>query len=70
VVLITPQEAGYRSDATHVEFCDLQALAALTGGLGLVSDKSYSFPFPRFVGTVFKYNEFVSITRKPGSVSE
>ena len=65
VVLITPQEAGFKSDATHVEFCDLEALADLTRGLGLVTDRSYSFPFPRFVGKFFKYNEFVSVSRKP-----
>jgi SAM-dependent methyltransferase len=65
VVLITPQEAGYKSDATHVEFCDLATLGALTQGLGLVAERAYSFPFPRVVGKVFKYNEFVSITRKP-----
>ncbi len=27
--------------------------------------RSYSFPFPRPVGKVFKYNEFVTVARKP-----
>ena len=65
VVLITPQEAGYKSDATHLEFFDFQALAQLSQKLGLVPDRSYSFPFPRFVGKVFKHNEFIWIAHKP-----
>jgi hypothetical protein len=26
--------------------------------------KQYSFPFPRMVGKLFKYNEFVSLSQK------
>jgi 2-polyprenyl-3-methyl-5-hydroxy-6-metoxy-1,4-benzoquinol methylase len=64
VVLITPQEAGYRSDATHIEFVDLNRLAALSRGLGLLPEAAYSFPFPRPAGNWFKYNEFIHIARK------
>lgn len=64
-VLITPQEAGYRSDATHVEFMDLAALDRLARATGLAPVSAYSFPFPRPVGRVFKYNEFVLVARKP-----
>jgi SAM-dependent methyltransferase len=64
LVLITPQEAGFRSDPTHVEFCDLLALADLSKDLGLKTDRAYSFPFPRAIGRIFKYNEFVFIARK------
>jgi 2-polyprenyl-3-methyl-5-hydroxy-6-metoxy-1,4-benzoquinol methylase len=64
LVLITPQEAGFRSDPTHVEFCDLSALAQVAIALGLRTDRAYSFPFPRVMGHLFKYNEFVSIARK------
>jgi len=66
VVLITPQEMGFRSDSTHVEFFDLEALAGLAAALGLAVEKRYSFPFPRIVGHLFKYNEFVLLARKPG----
>lgn len=63
VVLITPQEAGYRSDATHVTFIDDKALAALAASVGLERERQYSFPFPRLVGRLFTYNEFVLVAR-------
>ncbi len=65
VVLITPQERGHASDPTHVAFTDLDALRALCGRLGLVADRGYSFPFPRFAGRVFTYNEFVLVAHRP-----
>jgi 2-polyprenyl-3-methyl-5-hydroxy-6-metoxy-1,4-benzoquinol methylase len=65
LVWITPQERGFRSDATHVTFADFAGLAALASKLGVEPVKHYSFPFPRFVGKFFTYNEFVSIWRRP-----
>lgn len=65
VVIITPQEAGYASDATHVEFMDLATLDRLARAARLEPLRAYSFPFPRVVGRVFKYNEFVLIAQKP-----
>ncbi|WP_242371641.1 class I SAM-dependent methyltransferase [Anaeromyxobacter sp. SG26] len=64
VVAITPQEAGFRSDPTHVEFMDFTRVATVLEGAGLELSERYSFPFPRAVGRVFKYNEFVCIARK------
>lgn len=64
VVLICPQERGYRSDATHVTFFDEDGLADLCGELGLAVERSYSFPFPRTVGRRFTYNEFVVAARR------
>jgi SAM-dependent methyltransferase len=64
VVFITPQEAGFRSDPTHIEFCDFAVLTRLAEEIGLEVQKHYSFPFPRFVGHLFKYNEFVLLARK------
>lgn len=61
VVLIAPQEAGYRSDASHVEFMDFAKLEAIYRALDLDFERSYSFPFPRFVGRVFPHNEFVAV---------
>lgn len=64
VVLICPQERGYRSDPTHVTFFDLDELGRLCGELGLGVERSFSFPFPRPVGRRFTYNEFVVTARR------
>jgi SAM-dependent methyltransferase len=64
LILITPQEVGYRSDASHMEFLDFEALRAVTEALGLRTERQYSFPFPRPFGRIFIYNEFVSVSRK------
>jgi SAM-dependent methyltransferase len=65
VVVMTPQEAGFRSDLTHVEYMDFEKVGALMSEARLRVELQYSFPFPRFAGTLFKYNEFVTIARKP-----
>lgn len=64
VVMITPQERGYRSDPTHVRFMGFDELVQLAEQLGLEVERRYSFPFPRFAGLVFPYNEFVVVARK------
>jgi SAM-dependent methyltransferase len=64
IVLITPQEAGYRSDATHVEFMDAAKLRRLCERLDLRIERDYSFPFPRPVGRLFTYNEFVVVASR------
>src|SRR5215510_3965509 len=64
VIFITPQEHGYRSDPTHVEFMDFEALAEITKQAGLKPVTWYSFPFPRVFGRLFKYNEFVFVSEK------
>jgi SAM-dependent methyltransferase len=66
VILITPQESGYRSDPTHVQFMGFTTLRRIMCTLGFLPVREYSFPFPRLVGHFFKYNEFVSIGNKPG----
>lgn len=63
VVLITPQEKGYTTDATHVRFCGFDEVAELCTAAGLSVQRQYSFPFPRPVGKVFPYNEFVTVAR-------
>ena len=62
---ITPQERGYRTDETHVRFVDFDALRGLVEGAGLQPERSFSFPFPRTLGTMFPYNEFVVVAAKP-----
>jgi len=64
LIIITPQEAGYRSDSSHIEFMDFPKLRNIHRQLNLRFTREYSFPFPRFFGRIFKYNEFVSISTK------
>lgn len=64
VVFICPQERGYATDSTHVEFTDFDGLADVARQLGLVVDRRRSFPFPRSAGKLFPYNEFVLIAHK------
>lgn len=66
VVLITPQERGFASDATHVAFVGFHELEALCAGLELEVERRYSFPFPRWAGRLFRHNEFVLVARRPG----
>ncbi|MFF5173387.1 methyltransferase domain-containing protein [Micromonospora sp. NPDC000089] len=65
VVLITPQERGYASDATHVRFVGFAEAAQAARDLGLTVRRQYSFPFPRALGRIFTYNEFVTVARVP-----
>lgn len=65
VVIIIPQEAGFRSDVTHVEPVDARMIERLAKDYGLRIERFYSFPFPRSVGKVFKHNETVALLRKP-----
>jgi SAM-dependent methyltransferase len=60
-VLICPQEAGFRSDPTHVEFMDFGKLRSILQSSGFSPTREYSFPFPRLAGRFFPYNEFVAI---------
>jgi SAM-dependent methyltransferase len=64
VVLITPQERGFRSDATHRTFLDDRRLDELATERGLAVAKQYSWPLPRCFGSVFPYNEFVLVATR------
>lgn len=64
VILITPQEKGQASDPTHIEMVGFVEQDALGQAFELKKVKSYSFPFLRFMGEYFIYNEFVSIWLK------
>ena len=61
VVFVTPQERGFSSDPTHVMFMDFEGLSAIARDSGLKVERQYSFPFPRIIGHIFKYNEFITI---------
>ncbi|RBW63019.1 methyltransferase type 11 [Tenacibaculum sp. E3R01] len=64
IVIITPQEAGYKSDSTHVEFTDFTIVKEIFDELIISHERFYSFPFPRVFGKIFKHNEFISIGKK------
>ena len=64
VVIIVPQEAGFRSDSTHVTFLGLEEIASIEAAHRLSSERGYSFPLPRFAGRVFTHNETVALSRK------
>jgi 2-polyprenyl-3-methyl-5-hydroxy-6-metoxy-1,4-benzoquinol methylase len=65
VVMITPQERGYASDPTHIEFMDFEKVRRLSNRMGLRVSRSYSFPLPRWMGRLFSYNEFVVVAALP-----
>ena len=64
LILISPQEAGFKSDSTHVELMDFARLTRISARLGFQPERAFSFPFPRWVGRLFTYNEFVVVSRK------
>lgn len=62
LVLICPQEAGFRIDpVTHIRFVTGDDLVAHAREAGFAPVRNASFPFPRLVGRVFPYNEFVVV---------
>jgi 2-polyprenyl-3-methyl-5-hydroxy-6-metoxy-1,4-benzoquinol methylase len=61
IVLICPQSAGYKSDDDHKYFHTQESLHKILKSLNIKFEKSYSFPFPNFVGSIFKHNESVVI---------
>lgn len=65
VLFITPQERGHASDPTHLDFVDHESLRSLAAELGLTVERTYSFPFPRWMGRLFIYNESVLVGRVP-----
>lgn len=66
VVLICPQERGFRSDPTHTVFLDDRALRAVGEEIGGVVTEQRSFPFPRAAGRWFTHNEFVTVADLEG----
>jgi 2-polyprenyl-3-methyl-5-hydroxy-6-metoxy-1,4-benzoquinol methylase len=70
VVLVTPQELGFRSDSTHTHFVDGSDLEDLAGSLGLETEGWQSFPLPRWAGRAFIYNEFHLVARVPNTSRE
>jgi SAM-dependent methyltransferase len=68
LIVETPQERGYRSDASHVHFIDFDAIRSLFDRVGATVERQRSFPLPRAFGRFFIYNEFIVTGRLPGPV--
>jgi SAM-dependent methyltransferase len=64
VVLICPQQAGFRADPTHVTFLDGRRLEQLAERCGVSGTSVRSHPFPRVVGRLFPHNETVLVGHK------
>ena len=64
VVLITPQEVGFRSDPTHTIYLGLAELSDIATQAGLSTIRRESFPFPPWVGKyLFAYNENILVAK-------
>ena len=64
LIIACPQEKGFASDPTHVEFMDNQKLAEVCRRAGFEIIKTFSFPFSRSFGKIFLYNESYLIGEK------
>jgi hypothetical protein len=65
VIVIVSQPAGFKSDASHVQYLDPAGLAKLTDPLPIDIKRVFSFPFPAWVGRAFRYNETVAVYGVP-----
>ncbi|MCA9301634.1 methyltransferase domain-containing protein [Candidatus Saccharibacteria bacterium] len=64
VVIICPQEKGFTTDETHINFLTHNDIEGMLESCGLMVTKSYSFPFFKSVGKIFAYNETVVVAEK------
>ena len=64
IIIITPQEAGFASDPTHVTMMNHEQVSKILNDFCKPNILQYSFPFPLVVGKFFKYNENISIGTK------
>jgi SAM-dependent methyltransferase len=66
LIVIVPQAAGFKSDASHAQYLDPAGLAELTRPLPVKLERIFSFPFPAWAGRAFRYNETVAAYRYRG----
>jgi SAM-dependent methyltransferase len=59
LIIICPQESGYKSDKTHITFSGFSEIRDICEILDFKVQIEKSFPFPRFMGHFFRFNEFV-----------
>jgi 2-polyprenyl-3-methyl-5-hydroxy-6-metoxy-1,4-benzoquinol methylase len=63
LVIICPQEAGFRSDSTHIQFLDFNSIKEYGLCHDFIVELAKSNPFPRLFGKLFKYNEFFMVLK-------
>jgi 2-polyprenyl-3-methyl-5-hydroxy-6-metoxy-1,4-benzoquinol methylase len=59
LIIICPQQSGYRSDKTHITFTSFSEIRQICKTLNFHVQSEKSFPFPRFMGNFFRFNEFI-----------
>ena len=66
IFIITPQEKGFYLTDSHINWTDFSKIEKLLGKVApdFKISRMYSFPFPRFVGRIFNYNEFNVIANR------
>ena len=64
IVVICPQEKGFKTDETHVNYLSKAAIEDILLSLGLAIDKSFSFPLHKYFGKIFTHNETVVVAKK------
>ena len=67
VVIECPQEAGFPLDPTHIRWVDFDEARRQCEQEGLVVARQYSYPFPRWAGRLFVYNQFETLAFKPSA---
>ena len=65
VIVETPQQRGFDRDPTHVDYLDHKAVSDVLDRAGVATVRRYSFPLPAAFGSLFVYNQFVTIGAKP-----
>lgn len=59
IVIICPQQRGFNSDPSHVEFMDFDKLSAIVSRCEMKVISASSHPLPLVFSKAFIYNEFV-----------
>jgi SAM-dependent methyltransferase len=57
IVVICPQEKGFKSDSTHIRFVSRIDIVNFLLNNGFSNVKSISYPLPSIFGSTFVYNE-------------
>lgn len=69
IIVMSPQERGFASDSTHVEFMPPEKLARILERHGFAVARTYSFPLPRWAGRYFPYNEFIVVGERTAAAA-
>jgi SAM-dependent methyltransferase len=69
VVVICPQEKGFKTDETHINYLNHKDIEQILEKSGLTVTKSYSFPLHRLLGNkTFTYNETIVVGAKTAKI--